>query len=395
MALALRPELRPIYALMGFWLVGLVISDAYNGTPWTDRIRGTALILFFAINIMGMSIFFGGQEKRKILYFVGLMVAALASVIVTPSEASASYPWKFGYAWGTIQLVLLVSSYFYSRGRYVVSGLLVLGICAVNLLLNFRSPVLGLLVTLVLVFPIVPESLGGMRILPRSQGLRLMVLAVFAIGAAETAGGLVSFVTRAGYIDEEAQAKNEAQDKGGLLFGGRPEFLIGLKAALDSPIIGHGSWAKDPKYYEMLNDALVESGAQPEQIGGDILSEEGNPLIPGHSQIINSWIWAGIAGPIFWLYALWFFLRGMMRVAILRPPLAPFLMWFLISTWWDIFFSPFAANRRIIEALMIVVVADVLGKKVAAPRSWRRLGAITPIRSFAQGGNPMSPIRSR
>ena len=31
-----------------------------------------------------------------------------------------------------------------------------------------------------------------------------------------------------------------------------PEFAVGLQAALDSPIIGHGSWAKDMKYLEML-----------------------------------------------------------------------------------------------------------------------------------------------
>ncbi len=117
-----------------------------------------------------------------------------------------------------------------------------------------------------------------------------------------------------------------------------------MQAALDSPIIGHGSWAKDPKYYEMLYDALVESGALDEQVGGDILSENGEPMIPGHSHIVTSWIWAGIAGLIFWLYMIWFALRGMARVAILRPPLAPIYIWFLISWFWDIFFSPFGSR---------------------------------------------------
>ncbi len=77
-----------------------------------------------------------------------------------------------------------------------------------------------------------------------------------------------------------------------------------------------------------------------------------------------------------------------MRVALLRPPLAPIYMWFLVSTWWDVFFSPFAAYRRIIEAVMIVVVADMLEKKMPVfQKGWRRMGAVLPARSFGHG-NP-------
>ena len=66
-------------------------------------------------------------------------------------------------------VVMLLSAYFYSRRRYVVSVLLILAVCAINLLLNFRSPVLGLLLLIVLVFPIIPERVIGMRIVPQSQ----------------------------------------------------------------------------------------------------------------------------------------------------------------------------------------------------------------------------------
>ncbi len=145
-----------------------------------------------------------------------------------------------------------------------------------------------------------------MRIFPRSPLIRLAMLAVFAIVAAETAGALVGLVTRAGYVGEEAQAKNEAQAKVGAL-GGRPEFFVGVTAALESPIIGHGSWAKDYKYLEMLNDMLIETGA--EENPGDY-EEEASGLIPGHSHIVTAWVWAGIAGLIFWAYMAWFFLQG-------------------------------------------------------------------------------------
>ncbi len=384
---ALRPELKMIYVLMGFWLLGLVVADAYNHTPITDRMRGMALIVFFAINLLGMSMLLGHNEKRKILYFVGFSTGSLAAVKIQPWPGTEEYPWKFGYAYGTILLVMLVSSYFYSRRQLVPSALLILGLCAINLILNFRSPVLGLLITIVMVYPIIPRRLGGIQILPQSQWARLLTLAVLTIGAAETAEGLVNFVTRAGYINEDAQAKNEAQAKvGNLLLGGRPEFLIGLRAALDNPIIGHGSWATDLKYFEMLNDELVETGA----LGptrGDIAADA-DGLIPGHSHIITAWVWAGIAGPIFWLYMVWFVCRGLAQVALARPPLAPFYMVSLIGIFWDIFFSPFAANRRFTEAVMIVIVADLLSEKVPVLQaSWRRAGAAGRL-------GPSLPLRS-
>ena len=134
---ALRPELKLVYGLMGLWLVGLVVADAYNNIAIVDRLRGTALIVFFAINLLGMSMLLGGNEKRKLIYLIGLMMGALAAVKLQPSPAFASYPWKFGYAWATMQLVLLLSSYFYSRRRFVISALLIFGICGVNLLFEF------------------------------------------------------------------------------------------------------------------------------------------------------------------------------------------------------------------------------------------------------------------
>jgi len=390
-----RPELKLIYMFMSFWLLGLIISDAYNQTPPTDRLRGVALIVFFGLNLVGMSALIGRNEKRKILYLVGLMIGALAWVKLQSSPASIAYPWKFGYAWGTMQLAMLISSYFYGKRRYIVSALFVLGICGVNVLMNFRSPILIMLLTVSLVYPFIPEGLGPIQILPRSQGMRLLVLGVFALGAGATADQLVKFVTRAGYIGEEAQSKNESQSKAGnLLLGGRPEFFIGLRAALDRPIVGHGSWPKDLKYFEMLYDTLVENGSIDYSKDFDA---EADGLIPSHSHIVGAWVWAGIAGLAFWTYMLWFVIKGAIQIAIQRPPLAPVYMWFFLSFFWDIFFSPFAASRRILEAVLIVIIADTMASKVAlAPSTWRRMGASgggRPTLPSKQG--PLVPVRPR
>lgn len=374
---AFRPEFKMVYALMAVWLLGQTIADVYNHISAVDRMRGAAAIVFFAIDLAAFSILIGHNEKRKTYYLLGLAAGALLSIRLQPEHVMASneqFPWKFGYAYGTILAVVLVSSYFYARRRYTVSALLVLGICGVNVFMNYRSPVLQLLLTLAAVYPIIPERLGPIQILPRAHVARLLVLAFLALGAAAAANEVVKFVTRTGYIGEEAQEKNESQEKAGnLLLGGRPEFKIGLRAALDSPLIGHGSWAKDPKYFEMLFDEMVETGAEVEPDRGDILSDI--PLIPGHSHIVTAWIWSGIAGLIFWVYMIWFVLRGLVPVAILRPPLAPMYIYLLIVMSWDIFFSPFAANRRLTESFLLVVIADLpqITSQVRSKR-WVRLG---------------------
>jgi len=374
---ALRPELNMVYALMAVWLVGQTIADVYNHIPVVDKMRGTALIVFFAIDLAAFSILLGHNEKRKVYYLMGLVAGAVLSVRLQPDlEAlpGERVPWKFGYAYGAILAVMLITSYFYSRRRYAFSALLVLGICGVNVIFNYRSPVLQLLLVLALAYPIIPERLGGIQILPRANIARLLVLASLALGAAAMANQTVKFVTRAGYIGEEAQEKNESQEKAGnLLLGGRPEFVIGLRAALDNPFIGHGSWAKDPKYTEMLYDALVESGTRPEHERGDI---SGAGLIPGHSHIVVAWVWSGIAGLIFWVYMIWFVLKGMVPLAIQRPPLAPIYVYLLVVMLWDIFFSPFAANRRLTESFLLVAIADlpeIKARLISKP--WVRSGA--------------------
>ncbi len=104
-----------------------------------------------------------------------------------------------------------------------------------------------------------------------------------------------------------------------LFSGGRPEIQVSSQAVKDSPIIGYGSWPQDSKYVEMLFDIEVEQGVID---ASDVADLETN-LIPTHSHLMGAWVWAGILGATFWFYILWLTARATIRVAVLRPPLAP------------------------------------------------------------------------
>ena len=353
----LRPEFKALFFLLGLWLFGQVVSDLYRHTAMLDWIRGDAAIIFFAFDLLGLAVLLRKNERRKVIF---LSAYAIGSILVTafnPSEYAQDEPWKFGYALGVTPLVLLISCFFYARRMYLIAGLLILGIAGVNLLENFRSPVGQLLIVIALVFPVIPEQFGRLRILPRSRGaVRVAALLVLSLGAAWVAGRLVDFVTSAGLISEEARAKNEAEKKGGSLLGGRPEIQVSSQAVKDSPIIGYGSWPQNSKYAEMLFDIEVEQGVID---ASDVADLETN-LIPTHSHLMGAWVWAGILGATFWFYILWLTVRATVRVAVLRPPLAPVYASLVIGMFWQVMFSPFGLNLRMSDAAAILIMIDLL-----------------------------------
>lgn len=354
----LKPEFKVVFSLLGLWFIGQAISDVYRHSATIDWIRGDAAIIFFGLDLLGLIVLLRNNERRKVIFLAGTAIGSMLVTIIRPSQNALDHPWKFGYAVGVINLTLLISCFFYARRKYMIAGLLILGIAGVNLLQNFRGPVGGLLVVIALVFPVIPEQLGRMRILPRSGGaLRVAVLVGLALGAVWVAGRSIDLVTSAGLISEEARAKNEAQKmSGSLLLGGRPEIQVSLQAVKESPIVGYGSWAQDSRYVEMLSDIEVEQGV----LDPSDVDELETSYIPTHSHLMGAWVWAGILGAAFWFYILWLTARATIRLAILRPPLAPIYVSLVFGMFWQIMFSPFGLNARMYDAVAIIIMVDLL-----------------------------------
>ena len=131
--------------------------------------------------------------------------------------------------------------------------------------------------------------------------------------------------------------------------------MLGAFAAIyDSPILGHGSWAKDPKYLLAEQQAMALMDYTD---AGDISTEtleEG--LIPSHSFILGAWVDAGILGACFWALVLVLTVKSLARVypsSFAMLPLASYAAFFLL---WDILFSPYGAQMRIISPYYIVLL---------------------------------------
>ena len=367
-----RSKLRLIYILMGLWLANQVLTDIYRGTAAVDWMRGDAAIVFFAIDLTFLAVLLGQNERRKLLFITSYAVGSLLAARYQPIDLMEGDTWKFGYGAGCNLLVLIIAGYLYNRRSYLFAGMLLSGIAAVNLLKNFRSPVLCLLVATALTMPFVPERIGRLRLLPRKGTMaRVAFLAVMAIGAGVMAQGLVHFVTRGGFVNDEAKAKNMQQSGSGvsLLIAGRPEILVSSRAVMEHPILGFGSWAKDFKYVEMLSDIQTQFG-----IANDLTDLEQNSqgLIPAHSHIMGGWISAGILGAVFWVYTLSLSTRGLILVSNLRPPFALLYANMLSNFLFDILFSPFGSGRRVVDAFVIIIVVDLLESAAPAARAASR-----------------------
>ena len=168
-------------------------------------------------------------------------------------------------------------------------------------------------------------------------------------------------------MGENTSSKFQAQSNGklGVLFGGRPETLVAIQAIIDNPIIGHGSFAADPKYLALKQDLQYEYGYS----DTDTPEEEGG--IPTHSHLTMAWVESGVFGGLFWLYILSLVLRAILQTAIHRQPLSPLYCYFLVNFVWDIFFSPFGSVNRLWGAYFVLLSYSVLRSAKPIPDAER------------------------
>ncbi len=140
------------------------------------------------------------------------------------------------------------------------------------------------------------------------------------------------------------------------MLGGRSEILVSIKAIMDSPIIGYGSWAKSLKYalekIYMLRQLGIRATFDPSKA----------ILLPTHSHLFGAWVEAGIIGGVFWIWVISVWARAAIGLAQLKDRIAPLLAFVVFLVVWDILFSPFGAERRFIMPYYIIVIMWIVNE---------------------------------
>jgi hypothetical protein len=350
------------FILLGLaWLLSQIVTDFIRGTPFEDWSRGWSKIIFLLLNFSAIYLYLNGKEKRFFMFAVGIALGQILAYFLNPNIYAEGLPWKFGYGMAITLLVVLASQIKVLEGREFLSSAIIVGVGVLNFYMGFRS--LGLICLLAGGFVAVKQSNRfGLKKKRRNTVAILMLLGSFTIYGSTA---LYGYGVNEGWFSDEEGEKHRIQSSGdlGILIGGRTELLASSQAIIDSPIVGHGSWAKNQKYADLLVYALLLQGY-------DIPWQSQSDLIPSHSYIMGAWVEAGIIGAILWLWALVLTTRALVATFSVNSALTPLIAFVAFNLLWNIPFSPLGAEARLYASynLSLMMFALTLSKPSTAKK---------------------------
>jgi len=337
------------------WLLAQVMTDVVRATPFEDCARGWAMIVFTLTNFAVLYVLLFQNARRIVLYTLGGAVGGIVTYFLNPSVFATAEPWKFGYGFEVTVFLVLLATWAHVRSKNWGAAAILILVAALNVNNGARS--LGGTCFLTAVF-LMMQQVARIR---RDQGLRVSfagALVGFALLALAGSGFLRIYEYSAanGLLGESAAQKYEIQSAGryGMLMGGRTEFFVGLEAALDSPIIGHGSWAKDWRYADRV-ESLRQDAGYGSTGGAD------SWLIPAHSHLVGAWVNAGILGAIFWMWVLSIPVRALSQLYATAQSLTPLIAFFALVLIWNVLLSPYGAEERFLTPYYVIVMMSALG----------------------------------
>lgn len=362
-----------ILALGLLWLASQIVTDIFRETPQEDFLRGWAKIIFFMISFCSLVMLLTTSTR------VFLWIASSAiPMFIRPFQLFALdldplVLWKFGVGSAILFAVCLPSLWRIFNDPENITPVRRIAWLSIlfgvgSFFLNARSFAGISIATGALLGFYASHSGTKLRMQTLSIGIFIAFLGAIALINVYSAGA------SSGFFGEEAQAKYEMQNAYGggtmsVLLGGRAEGLVSTQAIADSPLLGHGSWAKDYKYLYMY--VALRSTYSEEQ--GDSLDPSINDgLIPTHSYLLGAWVEAGVLGGIFWISVVWMCLFRILPVAFeVTSGLSVYVLMTLPFFMWNILFSPFGANVRVEAAGTLAIFMTLLCHQLMVARNER------------------------
>jgi hypothetical protein len=368
------PAARTFIVLCSLWLVSQCATDVVRHAAFADFARGWSNIGMTLVNFAALCTLLYGRPHRLVFYGWGLVVGGILRYYISPGIFAEGDPWKFGFADPVTLAIVLIASSKSCRGRTPVALLAVAGI--LNIYAGTRMQGGCCLAAAFYLF--VTQSMREQKV----RGIQLKTGSVVLV-AVSMALGLVAvffaykYAATTGLLGERARGKYESQSSGkwGVLLGGRTELLGSIPAIYDSPILGHGSWAKDPTYLIAERQALAMMGY--EEASWIQLDDLEDGLIPAHSYLFGAWVYGGILGAVFFGWVFWFTAKTLMRVYPSSVTMLPLLSYVGFSTFWNVLFSPYGSEVRIIFPYYVLIFMTCLdmapnGPKRTAPFKAKR-----------------------
>ena len=343
------------------WLGSAIFTDLYRQTDWSLAARGIARAFIYCIAIPQLVWFFSTDGYKKAVWFAaGTIPSIILSEFVFRGGVIEGRERVYGRAildfeshWSAVlgAAMLLAVLLFYRRSQ-VVAHAISWATGVFQIANGSRSAGAVFLTGSVLCMM---KRVAGGKLLSRDFLVSAMRIAIAGVILAGVTYGIYTQYADAavsGRLGEKARMKyvQQSSSRFGLLLGGREAVVSGIIAALESPLIGYGSWPLDRQGFYLR--ACELSGRKPDPN----FYRLGYPLIPTHSHVICAWVENGIGGLLFWTYVILFYVRQILRPVVDEKRLGLYLAVAVISLVWHILFSPMAG--RIDQSVVIALVAN-------------------------------------
>ncbi len=352
------PVEKTVLILGSFWLASQCVTDIVRHTAFEDYVRGWSNIGITLINFAVIWTLLYGRPRRLELYGWGLVVGSLLTVSFNPNDSIKDYPWKFGFAYPVTMGVFLLASHEKWRSRWPIAVIVMTGV--INIGMGSRNT--GGVCLAAALYLLAADFLRKKAQVDHRlrAGTVVAFAALIIVGLVGTMRAY-QYAAGTGILGEDAKQKYELQSSGkyGVLLGGRTELLASIPAVYDSPLLGHGSWAKNRIYYIGELRALSLLGYK----GATDISRDEliDGLIPAHSYLLQAWVYAGVVGALFWVWVYVFIARALLHVYPPTVVLLPVAAFMAFSLFWDILFSPYGSTGRILVPYYIVTLASCVG----------------------------------
>jgi hypothetical protein len=349
------------------WFLSQIITDLYRGTDAADILKGWSLITIFLTNFVAVYLLLFHSLRRITLGLLGFAIGTMLQPVLQPTANMLIDPWKFGFGpalallftvtaalwgsaktrniiWWIIAMSIIAAFSFYVRSRST-GGIVLLTALAVW----FRFTRLGWFF-----------SFRLNNLVSRILGIVFVSTAILVIICS------YGYMAEQGYFGEQSRQANRQQSSGvfGVFLGARSEWWPAMHALMDSPIIGYGSYGKNTEYGVYLYDLInMGYGTDVSQFDTYLLLTQN--AIPTHSHFLQGWVWAGLAGGVFWLFVFGLIVHALF-MAYHRPTILLSATLFLgFSGLWDILFSPLSNIGRLHWAFILVTMLYALARKPA------------------------------
>ena len=368
-------RLWPFLVLILGWFASAVVTDIVRETELSLALKGATTPLLWASAFISM--YFLLRERLDLIrwFVLGAAISGVVSLYIFKPGSIIGLEQKAGSAFDYNYRILIgVSTTFvwaavlflYPRFRKLTFGIMI-----VFALLSFieGSRSAGAVMFLAaLLFAFSRQLFGpGARTRQRQSNKRVAQLAIVGLIAVLSISEGYRYAVLDGWLGEDEMQRylSQSVSKVGIL-AGRSEFASAMFAIADSPVIGHGSWARDKKGYRLMGATAL---------GMDLshLRDTSELLIPAHSHLWGPWIANGFLGFVFWFYMLMFVVFFLVNDLPYAPKYLPFLLIFGLGALWSIIFSPVGFRPLAVAGFtFMIVIAEGVARIRLADRQVSR-----------------------